>query len=374
MFMPGTFGMHDAEQRLYERRHRKQQQRIKEEKARVQSMASKTSKVGASLLASRTVDIDAAASATKKTSTAATAPRQSTKPIVHSTLSQRPAHHVRMPLAVHKQTPRSSPLRVRARSPVAAASTRPSTAPPRAQAQRSTLSPSSEEPARIESATTRRPGAAKSQMSPPPSPLAAATPRPTKTLETVANAHATRVGAAASAKQTDIRQEPSINSSSLLRKSERSETMMSAAGPGASNSRRVKRSPRMKHAPNAAARNGSSPSTVTARDTRAGRATSSPSGGGLSRLSPQTRTLVVSIISGLVTAMAVFLMLALLNPTFVEKAPPLNVDASIVDAPPDYRKVAAFSVVAGLAAGVAPFAWRYVKPYVESWAPWRVAA
>lgn len=72
--------------------------------------------------------------------------------------------------------------------------------------------------------------------------------------------------------------------------------------------------------------------------------------------------------------MAVFLMLALLNPTFVEKAPPLNVDASIVDAPPDYRKVAAFSVVAGLAAGVAPFAWRYVKPYVESWAPWRVAA
>lgn len=72
--------------------------------------------------------------------------------------------------------------------------------------------------------------------------------------------------------------------------------------------------------------------------------------------------------------MAVFLLLALLNPTFVQKAAPLNVDASVVDGPPDYAKVATYSAVAGVAASAAPFVWRYIQPYIESWAPWRVAA
>jgi len=108
MFMPGTFGMHDAEQRrLYERRKAEQSLRQKAQKIERSEKAGgapMSKAVARATTMSRTVDVDA---------TSKQAPQQRDESAVYHNGSQRPVHQMRLPLAMHKQTPRASPVRTR---------------------------------------------------------------------------------------------------------------------------------------------------------------------------------------------------------------------------------------------------------------------
>lgn len=92
------------------------------------------------------------------------------------------------------------------------------------------------------------------------------------------------------------------------------------------------------------------------------------------KLSPKTaravRTVAIHITIALVTAAAVFVMLLLLNPSFVQqnasKTDGLDEAAAHMRAPADVTKAAALSVFAGVAAAALPHAWKALKPYVGS--------
>lgn len=88
--------------------------------------------------------------------------------------------------------------------------------------------------------------------------------------------------------------------------------------------------------------------------------------------SRKTRQLVTNIVAGVVTAIAIFVLLLISNPSFVQQPPPLHVDANLLETSPDIGRVLGYSLIAGVAVGALPYAWKHLKPVAESWAPWRV--
>lgn len=89
------------------------------------------------------------------------------------------------------------------------------------------------------------------------------------------------------------------------------------------------------------------------------------------QLSPKTKQLIATIAAGLVTAILVFIVLALVNPTFVQQAAPRNLKGAVVEGPLDLRKAAGISLFAGGLGAAMPFVWHYIEPYASGWLPWR---
>lgn len=114
------------------------------------------------------------------------------------------------------------------------------------------------------------------------------------------------------------------------------------------------------------------PSTATVKEvggeTEPRQSVESP---GRARMSKQTKALITTIVSALVAAMLVFIVLALANPTFVQRPAPRNVDASAVEGPLDIKKAVGVAVFAGALTATMPFVWHRVEPYATSWIPWK---
>ena len=85
--------------------------------------------------------------------------------------------------------------------------------------------------------------------------------------------------------------------------------------------------------------------------------------------SSRTKKIVFTIVAALTTMLAVFVLLALINPTFVQKQLPAHLDHGSVLAALDMRKAATLAVVAGVLTASAPLIWKHCAPHAASFLP-----
>lgn len=88
--------------------------------------------------------------------------------------------------------------------------------------------------------------------------------------------------------------------------------------------------------------------------------------------SRQTKNIVFMIVSAIVSMLAVFVLLALTNPTFVQQSVPDDIARDSIQAPLDMRKAAILAGVAGVATLAMPFLWRHCAPHAASFLPWKL--
>lgn len=76
-------------------------------------------------------------------------------------------------------------------------------------------------------------------------------------------------------------------------------------------------------------------------------------------------------VSAIATMLAVFVLLAVTNPTFVQRTLPTEAERERIQAPLDMRKAAVLAGIAGGATLAMPFIWRHCAPYAASYWPWK---